>query len=349
MLAASCADTALTLERATLTATTPHEQCALRLGEGDGATDALPFPGEWTTTRAWCFRASAPLALGFELPPDEGAERGYALDAHLARRDPPRTTVWDVEVRRQRYAGPVRVSLPALPPGLGVYTLTLVVTADRSATGGARRRATHRRTLTVYGVLDAPVHTAWIPVLDLATRWAAGATSAQAVALTLTRALHSQGSYRVGHAHTRDFGRGDRWQQRFYLRDFLLDPDFPRGQCDEFAAFLQVLMEVSGVADARVERSGPPDGLGFRTHAIVVAGAEEARPWLFAYHAYVVSGAEVHDAAVTLAPDVDIAPLTPERYRTGLVDALVLRGGERGVWSPSAPFRPVLSASAQGD
>ncbi len=354
LLVTSCADGRPTLAptHTTLSADGARAQCALRYGEHDDASDSLPFPGEWTSTPSWCFRAGAPLTLGFELRDDPAGatpERRYTLETRLTRRDAPSAPVWSQVLTDQLYAGPARLSLPALPLGLGAYSLALTLTTYGARASGDMRSHTEERVLTVYGVLEAPGRTTWIRALDVATAWAHGVDTPRAVARTLTRALHGRGTYRGGHAYTRDFGLGDRWQQRFYLREFLLDPAFPRGQCDEFAAFLQVLLEASGVADAHVERSGPADGLGFRTHAVALAGSDDARPRLFAYHQYVVSGDEVYDAAVRFAAGDDTAPLTLARYRERLVDGLVLRDGVVGAWSPSAPFRPVLSASAQVD
>jgi hypothetical protein len=354
LLAGSCVDAAPPLVpiRTTLHADGPHAQCALRYGARDDAADSLPFPGEWTSTPSWCFRAGAALTLGFELGATDHAApaRSYTLEAHLTRRDAPHTPVWSRLSSDQLYTGAVRVALPPLPPGLGVYTLAIRLTTHGARTHGEPPSHAEVRALTMYGVLDAPQGTTWIGALDVATSWAQGAGSPREAARMLTRALHDRGTYRGGHAYTRDFGRGDRWQQRFYLREFLLDPAFPRGQCDEFSAFLQVLLEASGIADARVQRSGPAEGLGFRTHAIALAGSAELRARLFTYHQYVVSGAEIYDAAVRFAAvDDDTAPLTPARYRERLVDGVLLRSGVLGVWSPSAPFRPVLSAGVQGE
>jgi hypothetical protein len=228
---------------------------------------------------------------------------------------------------------------PPLPLGLGVYTLAIRLTTHGARTHGEPPSHAEVRALTMYGVLDAPQGTTWIGALDVATSWAQGAGSPREAARMLTRALHDRGTYRGGHAYTRDFGRGDRWQQRFYLREFLLDPAFPRGQCDEFSAFLQVLLEASGIADARVQRSGPAEGLGFRTHAIALAGSAELRARLFTYHQYVVSGAEIYDAAVRFAAvDDDTAPLTPARYRERLVDGVLLRSGVLGCGRRRRPF-----------
>lgn len=353
LLAASCLDAASPLVpvRTTLHADGPHTQCALRYGARDGAADSLPFPGEWTSTPAWCFRAGAALTLGFELGATGSASgRSYTIEAHLTRRDAPHTPVWSRRLSDQPYAGAVRVALPALPLGLGVYTLAITLTTSGAQAHGMSASHTEVRALTMYGVLEAPARTTWIGALDVATAWAQGAGSPREAARALTRALHDRGTYRGGNAYTRDFGDGDRWQQRFYLREFLLDPEFPRGQCDEFSAFLQVLLEAAGISDARVQRSGPAEGLGFRTHAIALAGSTELRARLFNYHQYVVSGAEIYDAALRFAPaEDDAAPLTPARYRERLVDGVLLRGGAVGVWSPSALFRPVLSASVQGE
>lgn len=354
LLVASCSDAAPPLApiRTTLHADAPHAQCALRYGARDDAADSLPFPGEWSSTPSWCFRAGAALTLGFELDATDSPapERSYTLEAHLTRRDAPHAPVWSRLLSRQRYTEAVRVALPALPLGLGVYSLAITLTTHGARAHGEVKSHTETRTLTLYGVLEAPAGTTWIGALDVATSWAQGADSPREAARTLTRVLHDRGTYRGGHAYTRDFGGGDRWQQRFYLREFLRDPAFPRGQCDEFSAFLQVLLEASGIADARVQRSGPAEGLGFRTHAIALAGSAELRARLFTYHQYVVSGAEIYDAAVRFAAvDDDDAPLTPARYRERLLDGVLLRSGAAGVWAPSAPFRPVLSAGVQGE
>lgn len=325
-----------------------HEQCALRRGLTDGAHDNLPFPGNWLGNDTWCFAVDTPLTLRFELERAVDEPVAYATDLRVARRDRPDETLWTSRGALQPYEGLVEIALLALPPVIDAYVLDMELITYQRRGDEWREGPRVRRRHTIFAVLHNlhPTGPVWVGALDTAVSWARGHVSAHGAARELTAALHARGTYRAGHSFTQDFGEGEGWEHRFYLRDFLLDPGFPRGQCDDFADFLQVLFTSVGVPAVFVQRSGPHVGPGFRTHPVAVAGSTVARSRPFAYHQYVLDeDARVYDAA--LAFDLRGSPtrMDADDYRDALFYAEMPRAV--GGWSPSAPFRAVLIADPQ--
>lgn len=348
----------VSLAGATLGAALDDGPYPLRHGLREDDGDTIASPGDWLTVDRWCFRAGAELRLAFTIR-DDGSLWAYRTSVTLIETDGEaivRTHVIERDGAAALEPAQVRVSLPE---GIGIYTLEIDLTVRRGAGREWRKVASFPRRITVYAVFGPPTppmaglrpgQRPWVSVLETSCRWAKGERSPEAAARKLTQTLHGKSLYQDGHAFTLDFGAGAAWRQQFFLKDFQDDPRFPRGQCDDLANFLLVMLSSLGVEGVAVERSGSPNGPGLWSNRITLAGASRAGRSFFLYHQFVVvddaTAPRVLDPSLVFEDGSSPAFVSRDReYKSRLVALAQTSKGDP--WRPSAPFLPEVSASPQ--
>jgi hypothetical protein len=186
----------------------------------------------------------------------------------------------------------------------------------------------------VFVVLDAPkapMNPAWVSILRRSCQWARGESTPEGAANVLTQRLWENGTY--------DPSR--RWYTRnetdagetFYLRSFLSDQQFPRGQCNDFADFLVCLISSVGAYETKAQRTysftvvywGPfdPDGSGWRFQTNEVDPAPpggSTQKFDFAYHQFTIAGPSVRDGTVKFATGIALGWERDTTYKLALVE-----------------------------
>ncbi len=208
----------------------------------------------------------------------------------------------------------------------------------------------------VFVVLDqpqAPMDPAWVSVLQVSCKWERTSVSSLGASTVLTVTLHGLGEYNGGYpGYTRYVEGSEDDGECFFLKAFIDRPNFPWGQCNDFADFLDCLITSVGAYAATAQRTNPL-GLGwwFRTNLINPAGPLPPVRTDWNYHQFVLtpfSGPRVWDGCVYFEP-----PTTPvgwplgwpiDTYYGGALDVGLVEKYEVGQWqpTPTAGFVPEL-------
>jgi hypothetical protein len=115
----------------------------------------------------------------------------------------------------------------------------------------------------LYAVLDTPsepMTQPWVPVLDYACSWAAGAADAEGATRLLTEWTYLNCTYNTGLFADTNFDTATNTSEEFYLLDFLNGTNRPEagvlmGQCNDFADFLVCLSNAIGAECLAAQRS----------------------------------------------------------------------------------------------
>jgi hypothetical protein len=173
----------------------------------------------------------------------------------------------------------------------------------------------------IFTVLDepkAPMNPAWVSVLRISCQWARGESTVEGAARKLTKELHKQGKYNDGTSTFVEVPYPD-LGETFYLKKFLEHPNFPWGQCQDFADFLVCLFTSVGIEafSQRTHLLPPsrhrvtlPDGregrlLGFGTYPLDTAPSGQSdydgiKQWSF--HQFSLFNNKVWDSMIAFLP-----------------------------------------------
>jgi hypothetical protein len=121
----------------------------------------------------------------------------------------------------------------------------------------------------LYAVLDTPsepMPEPWVPVLEYACVWAAGATDAEGATRLLTEMTYLNCTYNGGVFADTNFDTATNNSEEFYLLDFLYGTPDPntgvlKGQCNDFADFLVCLSNAIGAECLMAQRSSNWDDI----------------------------------------------------------------------------------------
>jgi len=187
---------------------------------------------------------------------------------------------------------------------------------------------------SVFVVLDAPkspMDPAWVNVLRISCSWARGESTPDGAANVLTQTLWEKGTYDPSQQwYTRNETDAG---ETFYLKSFLSDQSFPRGQCNDFADFLVCLINSVGAYETKAQRTysftvvywGPldPDGSGWRFQTNEVDPAPSGgstQKFDFAYHQFTVIGSSVWNGTVKFATGIALGWERDTTYKLALVE-----------------------------
>ncbi|MGA9773129.1 MAG: hypothetical protein WBV94_29130 [Blastocatellia bacterium] len=303
--------------------------------------------GQPLTIRAK-FSSSDPL-FGFEVRAlDVGSPEASVLG------DVPRQTI-TLGFDTQTGFEPLTLRNPQLSSaGVGVH---LVTWRWQARLPGAEFTDIGESRHQIYTVLEAPkapwapspsplsnIQLPWVDVLDIACRWASGATNADQAATMITRRVFELGLTGVIQY---DKSAGDSHYTRF--NEFLCErflqvlrgeglPDYKLVNCTDCAMFVSTFANALG-CELSQSRMGTQN---FDINAVQLIGFSEFEPSGFSYHEVAWKGActasdEVFDACLQLDSDSDplVSPFTP-------LLATNLRFGEPG----QGLYRDMLARSA---